>query len=281
MDQEKWTLADNFPQLFSKAPVDADYFLDDDGFIEKEDDVSEKISEIDFRIKETMKKSKRCKSRQSYHSTRSAHSVKSNHSNNSMILKSTAQSPCGGQSPMKMQQKISHFVKKRKKKSQLIFTNNHFERQKSPLRTIIKTEPEKLPYYKPNKVEQPMTVLFPGYRIRFNYKPKEIVRKDEAPGCPSVIHYIGGDIETRFVDGTRKITHMKNEFIYYTNGDIQHKFPDGASAYYFKENQTIEFIHPNKTKVIQFIDGRRETILPSGKKQITHHKLNYGLLPKS
>ena len=280
MEEENWTLANTFPSLFSKIPDTLEYSdIGTNDFCENENEITEKLYKIETESNEKMKKSGKSKPKSSRSHKSSARSFTSN------ISLSNTQNLGFNNSPnpiQKIPQKISHVVKKVKKKSKLKLVHNHYERQKmQPKANLKNSVAPKLPKHMANNVPEPMTVLYPHYKIQFNYRPRDVVRREGKEACPMTIHYMNGDTETKFVNGTRVVIHGKLEYTFFINGDIQQKFPDGATAYYYKSNNAIEFIHPNKTHIIQYIDGRRETILPNGENKVTFHEPSYALLPKA
>ena len=123
MGDEEWTLANNFPSLFSKIPEAIEYSdVGTNSFFENEDEVTEKLNDFEFVWNEIMKRSQKSKSGRSGKS-----SARSATSNFSISQNQNLNHP---NEPAKIPQKISHVVKKVKKKSKLKLVNNHYERKK-------------------------------------------------------------------------------------------------------------------------------------------------------
>ena len=281
-------LAKFFPKSFSKLPVNFKYSED----VEEQsdnlnlDDLEEKINEIDLSLQVSPRKRKRSRSRSSFHSfsTRSSHSSRSSKTQNSELTSSSLFQTMGSfsnpnsninstnKSPIKI--KISHIVKRKKKK------NIKKSFKKIPIKNYMKnTPPPRTPKQQSNEQKcfiknklLPFSDLYPRYHIRFNYHPKDLIHTDKSPGCPIVLTYRNGDIETQFKNGTSQILHLNNKFTYFSNGDVQHEFPDGAIAYFYASNKAKEFNHPNGTKVLQFLNGERYTYHPNTGIEISYHK---------
>lgn len=287
-------LANIFPDAFSKIPDDFKYSneVENAQNLSNIDDLEEKINEIDLSIQVSSKKKKRARSRSSFHSTstRSSHSSKSSKTQNSdftsNLLCQTTSSLSNlnfntinsNVSPIKI--KITHIVKRKKKskkKPNKAQIKNYMKTPSPPKIQKAQSDEQKKPRYK--KQLLPFSVLYIGYQIRFNYHPKDVIRTNESPGCPTVLTYRNGDVETRFNNGTSQIIHCHNKFTNFVNGDAQHEFPDGAVAYFYASNKTTEFIHPNGTRVLQFNNGQRYTYHPNVKIEITYHQANASCPP--
>lgn len=283
------TLANFYPNLFSQLPDDMKYTVEIEniGNNSNYDEIEEKINEIDLSIQLSSNKKRNTRSRSSFHSfsTRSSHSSRSSKTQNSELTTSSLFQTTGSLSNMNFNNcnsnasptpiKITHIIKRKKKK------NSNKSRKRSPIKNYMKNVSPKIPKVTANeqkpifkKKNLPFTILYPGYQIRFNYHPKDVIYSKESLGCPIILTYRNGDIETRFNNGTSQILHCRNKFTYFANGDIQHEFPDGAIAYFYASNKATEFFHPNGTRVIQFISGGRYTYYPNVKIDITYHQFN-------
>ena len=277
----KATLAHYFPQTFSQLPDNIHYaavenFPTNDLY----EDMAERLNEIDLSLQMSSKKKKSPKSKYSF-STRSSHSntkfstkssrtITSDMFTNSTSMNSEPNNNVNTQVIVKSPIPISHIVKKKKVKRRKPAKRFPVYQMSPKENRDIPQERQKIPKLKSQLL--PMTILYPGYILRFNYQPKEIYQVHENEGCPTIINYRNGDVETQFKDGTRQIEHNKDKYIYFFNGDIQHNFPDGSVAYKYASNNSIEFTHYQGRRILQLANGERYTYYPNSKIEITYHK---------
>ena len=274
-------LANFFPRAFSKLPDNFKYSeeVENSQNYSNVDDLDEKINEIDLSLQVSSNKKKKARSKSS-HSSRSSKTQNSDLTSSSIFQTTGSLSNLNSNSinsnvsPVKI--KIKKIIKRKKKK------NPKKAKKRILIRNYMRsTSPPKVQNVQPNEQKKiikkqslPFSILYPGYHIQFNYHPKDLIRTNESPGCPTILTYRNGDIETRFNDGTTQIIHYNNKFINFANGDAQHEFPDGAIAYFYASNKSTEFTHPNGTRVLQFENGERYTYHPNVKIDITHHQTN-------
>ena len=122
---------------------------------------------------------------------------------------------------------------------------------------------------KPNLL--PMTPIDPDHKIRFHHVCSGLVKTEDTPGCPRLHLYRNGDQRLLYKDGTEVIIHDETKFTHFPNGDKQQEFADGAVAYMYAVDGTVDFRHPDGTRVLQFRDGRRDRVDAQGNVSTTYH----------
>jgi hypothetical protein len=165
-------------------------------------------------------------------------------------------------------------ARKPRKKSAKHVRPSPSARRPSPIREAPAPKREK-PQSKQRRSSSPKTFsrfypLSDRYPLDFTFNPGPIVRQETLSRTQrkATVRYRNGITGTIFANGTRTIRNGTHTYTYHLNGDIAIDFDDGAHAYRYFENQTVELLLPNGTKLFLFANGQREKYFPNGDKEI-------------
>jgi hypothetical protein len=191
------------------------------------------------------------------------------------VLALTAKSTASQENQQISSSPASHIVLRIRRKPKKKF------RRPRPIKLHLPEEVrlEDLSRSKPRKL-LPMTPLAAGYQIRFEHKCMDLLRTEETPGCPTVMHYRNGDRRVVYSTGADIIFHGGMKLVRYPNKDRSCQFSDGAVAYRFEETGTLELTLPDQSKITQFSSGRREAVDAAGRLTVTFHSIRKVVRPK-